>query len=155
MKRKVNASKSRKLALDAYIKLMRSYESVNRRIEQGYPLNDKLTDSQFAVLEALYFHGTMKQIDLAKKILKTPGNLTTVIDNLVRDSLVTRKVSAEDRRANDIELTAKGEALIATVFPKVAESIEAAFSILDEQEIIELSRLLKKLGTFGMKHIMQ
>jgi MarR family 2-MHQ and catechol resistance regulon transcriptional repressor len=135
-------------SLKGYVKLMRAAESVNRRINAEHVLAGRLTMSQFAVLEALYAHGgQLKQVEIAKKILKTPGNLTLVIDNLVRASLVTRTVSAADRRANAIELTLKGSTLISEVFPMMADAITDAFDVLDSQELNQLSELLKKLGT--------
>ena len=135
-------------SLKGYVKLMRAAESVNRRINAEHVLAGRLTMSQFAVLEALFAHGgQLKQVEIAKKILKTPGNLTLVIDNLVRASLVTRTVSAADRRANAIELTPKGSTLISEVFPKMADAITEAFDILDAQELNQLSELLRKLGT--------
>lgn len=135
-------------SLKGYVKLMRAAESVNRRINAEHVLAGRLTMSQFAVLEALFAHGgQLKQVEIAKKILKTPGNLTLVIDNLVRASLVTRTVSAADRRANAIELTPKGSTLISEVFPLMADAITDAFDVLDSQELNQLSELLKKLGT--------
>lgn len=135
-------------SLKGYVKLMRAAESVNRRINAERVLAGRLTMSQFAVLEALYAHeGQLKQVEIAKKILKTPGNLTLVIDNLVRAALVTRTVSVSDRRANAIGLTPKGSKLISEVFPLMADAIAAAFGVLDSQELNQLSLLLKKLGT--------
>jgi MarR family 2-MHQ and catechol resistance regulon transcriptional repressor len=135
-------------SLKGYVKLMRAAESVNRRINAEHVLAGRLTMSQFAVLEALFAHGgQLKQVEIAKKILKTPGNLTLVIDNLVRASLVTRTVSAADRRANAIELTPQGSKLISEVFPLMADAITEAFDVLDSQELNQLSELLKKLGT--------
>ncbi|MDA3833130.1 MAG: MarR family winged helix-turn-helix transcriptional regulator [Spirochaetales bacterium] len=147
MKRAAVDAKKNRIALNAYIKLMRCTETVNKRIEKQEPLRGTLTVSQFAVLEALYFHGPMKQVEIAKKILKTPGNLTMVIDNLVKADLVTRRVSDRDRRSNSIELTDKGNNLIVKVFPRMADAIEHTFSVLTEKELAEFSKLLKKLGT--------
>jgi MarR family 2-MHQ and catechol resistance regulon transcriptional repressor len=134
-------------SLDAYIKLMRAVESVNRRINSEQVLEKKVTMSQFAVLEALYFHdGQMRQVEIAQKILKTPGNLTLVIDNMVRSSLVTRKPSASDRRANDIALTDTGRQLIERLFPRMADAIVDSFTILNSDQLKQLSGLLKQLG---------
>ncbi|MGM0432896.1 MAG: MarR family winged helix-turn-helix transcriptional regulator [Spirochaetota bacterium] len=146
MKQVSTVLESKQPALQAYIKLMRAVESVNHRIEWQEPLKRRVTISQFAVLEALYFHGPMKQVEIARKVLKTPGNLTMVIDNLVKSALVSRRPSKEDRRANTIELTAEGEEVISQVFPHVAEAIAKTFSVLDAHELSELSKLLKKLG---------
>lgn len=146
--KEVRMETSGQQSLKGYVKLMRAAESVNRRIHAERVLAGRLTMSQFAVLEALYAHGgQLKQVEIAKKILKTPGNLTLVIDNLVRAALVTRTVSVSDRRANAIELTPEGSKLISEVFPLMAGAINEAFSVLDSQELNQLSELLKKLGT--------
>ncbi|MEZ4836037.1 MAG: flavin reductase [Caldilineaceae bacterium] len=98
-------------SLSVYIKLMRAAESTTSRINDH--LRDYgLTVSQFGVLEALYHLGPMCQGDLARKILKSSGNLTTVVDNLARDELVEHVRSDTDRRMVHVHLTDKGRALI-------------------------------------------
>lgn len=147
VKKQLEATVQEKRSLDAYIKLMRSTESVNRRIDQQKPLPASLTSSQFAVLEALLFHGPLKQAEISRKILKTPGNLTLVIENLVKAGLTERTFLADDRRVKIIKLTEKGRVLIETVFPNMKTAISRSFSVLTQNELQELSRLLKKLGT--------
>ncbi|MCF7953005.1 MAG: MarR family transcriptional regulator, partial [Spirochaetales bacterium] len=116
-------------------------------IDQQKPLPASLTSSQFAVLEALLFHGPLKQAEISRKILKTPGNLTLVIENLVKAGLTERTSLADDRRVKIIKLTEKGRVLIETVFPNMKTAISRSFSVLTQNELQELSRLLKKLGT--------
>jgi len=151
MKKSISGRDREKQSLSAYIKLMRSSESVNRRIEEQKPLPAGLTTSQFAVLEALYHHGPLKQSVIAEKILKTPGNLTLVIDNLARAGLAERKPAADDRRAKIINLTDEGLELIRTVFPRMAAAITNSFSVLDDDELARLAELLKKLGRDGVE----
>ncbi|MEN4098846.1 MAG: hypothetical protein ROW52_02905, partial [Anaerolineaceae bacterium] len=52
----------------------------------------------------------------------------------------------EDRRQVLIELTAQGEALIKTIFPRQAEAIRQEMSVLSLEEQQALGRLLRKLG---------
>jgi len=113
--------KSEVLALDAYIKLMRSADSVTSRAHLVLPPGVTLT--QFAALEALYHLGPLFQSELAAKLLKSGGNLTLVVDNLERDGLVSRTRDPADRRYVKVELTPKGRRFIGTLFPKVAKSI--------------------------------
>jgi MarR family transcriptional regulator, 2-MHQ and catechol-resistance regulon repressor len=141
-----------KLCLETYIKLQRSAESVNRRIDRMRPLPDGMTTSQFAVLEALLFHGSLKQADIAKKILKTQGNLTMVIDNLVKAGLVERQGLPEDRRVKLIHLTTAGEAIIEQVFPRMADAITDSLSVLTDEQLRELSALLRTLGLGNHTH---
>lgn len=132
-------------ALDAYIKLMRASETVTSCINE-HLRSHGLTTSQFGVLEALYHLGPMCQSELARKILKSSGNLTTVIDNLVREELVERTRNEDDRRMIDIYLTKEGAQLIQTIFPTHVRGVVETFSVLSLKEQEHLASLLKKLG---------
>jgi DNA-binding MarR family transcriptional regulator len=46
-----------------------------------------------------------------------------------------------------VELTSQGRELIGRIFPQHAALIENVASVLDPKEQVELSRLLKKLGS--------
>jgi MarR family 2-MHQ and catechol resistance regulon transcriptional repressor len=139
-----NAPKREKAALDAYIKLMRSAESVTARVHEVLPSN--LTVTQFAVLEVLFHLGPLCQGQLATKLLKSTGNLTLVIANLEKAGLIKRARQPEDMRFITITLTSRGQALIAELFPRVSAKIDSEFSVLSSEEKSELSRITKKLG---------
>ncbi|KAF0217352.1 MAG: MarR family transcriptional regulator 2-MHQ and catechol-resistance regulon [Geobacteraceae bacterium] len=136
---------SEKRALNAYTKLMRAAESVTGRTGRTMAASD-LTISQFGILEALFHKGPLCQRDIAKKILKSTGNITMVIDNLERRGLVRRERTAEDRRYIIIHLTNEGQQLIAGVFPRVLAAIVEEMCILEETEQDELGRLCRVLG---------
>ena len=74
--------------------------------------------------------------------------MTVVIDNLEKQGLVERNRSPEDRRVTFIRLTERGQKLFDQIFVQHAKYVEdLIWSILDEQEILQLSSMLKKLGT--------
>jgi len=131
-------------ALGAFVKLMRASESVSSDVHRQLA-HTKLTMSQFGILEALYHLGPMCQKDIARKILKSAGNITMVIDNLEKRGLVVRERSSQDRRYYEVSLTDKGNVLIAEIFPDHAERIRERMSLLSAEELKKLSRLLKKL----------
>lgn len=133
-----------KLALDAYIKLMRAAESVTSRVHETLP--DDLTVTQFAVLETLFHLGPLCQGALATKLLKSTANLTLVIANLEKAGLVKRVRQPDDLRFITVSLAPQGRSLIAKLFPKVATRISEEFSVLNPAEKTELCRLAKKLG---------
>ena len=110
-----------------------------------------LTVSQFGVLEALYHLGPLSQRDIGKKILKTSGNITMVVDNLEKRHLVKREKDITDRRVIIVRLTDEGYRLIHKIFPVHAEIAERVFAALGNQEIKQLGRLLKILGKAGME----
>ena len=81
--------------LNTFIKLTRAVDAYMARVANHHPLGD-LTLSQFGVLEAVYHLGPMSQKDIGKKILKSGGNMTLVIDNLVKRGLVERNQAEAD-----------------------------------------------------------
>lgn len=133
-------------ALGAYVKLLRAAETVDGTVMPE--LNAAgLTPSQFGVLEALSHVGPMCLTDLARKILKTGGNLTMVVGNLEKRGLVTRTRRREDRRYYLVAITEKGSKLIREVFPGHVQRIVEAMSALSPSEQHSLAMLCRKLGT--------
>jgi MarR family 2-MHQ and catechol resistance regulon transcriptional repressor len=132
-------------ALDAYIKLRRAANTLSA-LEAASLRESGLTESRFGALEALHHLGPMLQKELASKLLCSPGNLTTVIDNLERDGLVERRRSPKDRRAVMVHLTPDGRKLIEELFPRHAAAIVDWFSVLSAEEQLHLSEALRRLG---------
>lgn len=133
------------LNLKTLVILSRCMQSVHKReyktIKEG-----GLTVSQFAVLEVLYHKGDLRISEIIDKILSTGGNMTVVIDNLVKENLVERRIDSSDRRVNLISITEKGRKLMSEIFPKHVENINEIFSVLTEEEKKSLTGLLKKLS---------
>ncbi len=134
-----------RIALDAYVKLMRAGESLVDRLSPEMQAAG-LTWSQFGVLEALLHLGPLCQKDLGEKLLKSTGNITMVVDNLEREGLVRRERRQEDRRYITVSLTDAGRALIEELFPKHARRVAELFSILSKEEQSELASLCRAIG---------
>jgi MarR family 2-MHQ and catechol resistance regulon transcriptional repressor len=132
-------------ALDVYIKLSRAAESVETHVN-SHLKNYGLTWSQFGVLEALFHLGPLHQQDLAAKILKSSGNLTLVIDNLVKRGLVERERDQGDRRFITVCLSEAGHQLISGIFPDHVTQVVAAIGVLTPAEQQQLAQLCRKLG---------
>jgi len=132
-------------ALSAYVKLMRAAESMTARIHR-HLVSVCLTISQFGVLEALYHLGPLSQAEIAKKVLKSSGNITMVIDNLEKRGLVKRERKQDDRRFYSIQLTVSGNKLIAELFPRHAERIMKEMGALSPAEQEALGQLCRRLG---------
>jgi MarR family 2-MHQ and catechol resistance regulon transcriptional repressor len=145
MNTRFKGNKEELLALNTWIKLSRAGNSVLKTIKPSM-VQHNLSPTQFAVLELLLHRGSMAQNIIGQKLLRSDGNIVKVIDNLERDGLAERKTDLNDRRAYQIVLTKKGERIIKSIFPQHVKSIVETFSILNEVEQVELSRLCKKLG---------
>ena len=133
------------LALRNFIKLNRACTSVNRFVHIQLAEN-RLTATQFGVLDALVHAGALTISQVANKILCSQNSLSSVIDTMEKGGLVTRVRSAEDRRVVTVHLTDKGRDRFEEIWPEHQRRIEMAFSALTEPEQLELERLLRKLG---------
>ena len=131
-------------ALAAYVKLLRASESVLRESTRPLALYD-LTPSQFGVLEALYDDGPQCLSDLARRILKTSGNLTVVVENLEKRRLVRCRPGRRDRRFITVALTAKGRSLLRSILPGHATAVVAVMDRLSAREQEALGTLCGKL----------
>jgi len=143
--KKISYGELSDLNLKTLIALSRATNSVHRReyktIKEG-----GLTVSQFSVLEVLYHKGALKVQEIIEKTLSTGGNMTVVIENLVKDDLVMRFKDPEDKRVNLISITDKGKALIDSIFPSHIENINEIFNVLTEEEKKSLITISKKLS---------
>ncbi len=110
------------------------------------PAADGLTGSQFGALEALYHLGPLNQTEIARKLLKSGGNITLVIDNLEKRELVLRRRDEEDRRVLTVHLTDQGHRMIRELFPRHAAAIAEEMSALTIAEQEDLGRLCRKVG---------
>ncbi len=132
-------------ALNAFVALARAAESVAQRLDRALRRRN-FSQTQLGVLEALLHLGPMHQRELARKMLRSPANMTAAIDRLERRGLVRRVACQEDRRRTTIELTARGRRAIGAVFPRHVGEIVRAFAALSAAEQEELRRLCRKLG---------
>lgn len=103
-----------------------------------------LTVCQFGVLEALYNKGNLRIQDLIEKLLSTSGNMTVVIKNMIRDGYISKTVDANDRRASLIGLTPLGRKTIEKILPGHYDHVGEIFSVLTEEEQVQLVHILKK-----------
>jgi MarR family 2-MHQ and catechol resistance regulon transcriptional repressor len=138
-------SKEEIMALDIAIKLVRAAETLISKTSLTLSRYN-ITLSQFGILDAIYHLGPLTQKSLGEKILKSGGNITHVVDNLERRTLVKRYRGKSDRRNFEIHLTKKGEKLITKVLPEQVKMIKNELGILslDESEIFQ--KLCKKIG---------
>ncbi len=133
------------LNLKMIIGLTRSTQRIRKRDADFLRLHH-LTLPQFGVLESLYHLGDMRICEIVKKTLSTGGNMTVVINNLIKEDLIRRYKDPEDQRAYIIQLTETGYQLIEEIFPKHLDNVRDAFSHLSIDEKKQLSFLLKKLN---------
>jgi MarR family 2-MHQ and catechol resistance regulon transcriptional repressor len=105
-----------------------------------------LTETQFFMLDVLYHLGSMNQKDLGKKISRSEGNITMVVNNLEKQKLIKKKQSEDDKRVYIIKLRNEGKELYERVFPKFLKIIMSEFEGIKEKEHKEFQKVCKKIG---------
>src|ERR1700690_3197649 len=106
-----NGDPNERRALDAYIKLSRASGTLDARLAANLARLG-LTSGQLGVMEALMHLGPLSQGELGRKLQRSGGNVTTVIDNLERRNLVARTRNRDDRRVVTVDLTKAGRRMI-------------------------------------------
>ncbi|MET3600771.1 MarR family winged helix-turn-helix transcriptional regulator [Martelella mangrovi] len=98
----------------------------------------QLTQPQFAALTMLAAYPEHSSADLARLALLTPQTMSTIVANLEKAGLVSRRPNARHGRKQHIDLTGKGRAVLAAAKDKayVLETELLAGMTDDEQTVI-------------------
>ena len=104
-----------------------------------------LTAEQYLVMDTLWNEGTLTQQAIAFIIQKDKNSVTQFIDNLEKKGLVTRSVSKDDRRVNNIVVTKEGMAMKDSTKKLAIETMEKALEGIPEQDVLTFVDVLKKI----------
>lgn len=102
-------------------------------------------------LELLGLYGPMRMTDLAHKLSISTGTLTSRIDRMEKEGLVTRIANPQDRRSLLIALTEQGKAHFCThdeAHLHLTGELTAAFSAQDKQHLLGM---LEKMNVYFRK----
>ena len=83
--------------------------------------------------------------ELAQRLMVTNGNLTGLVERLVRERLVSRAASPVDGRAQIVRLTAAGKRALDVMTPEHQRWIAALFAGLSSDDTAQLYALLGRL----------
>ncbi len=107
-----------------------------------------LTTGQFDVIATLGNQPPMTCKELAENTLMLKGNLTVVLNSLLKKELISRKENPDDKRSVLIALTTTGEELFQKSFPEHKQYLEPICSQFDN---IEMDQLQQELYAIRMK----
>ena len=106
-----------------------------------------LTAEQYLVMDTLWNEGTLTQQAIAYIIQKDKNSVTQFIDNLEKKGLVTRSIAKEDRRVNNIVVTAEGMALKDSTKQLAINTMEEALKGISEADLQTFVGVLKKVNS--------
>lgn len=107
--------------------------------------NYTITPPQFIALQWLFEHGDMTIGDLSTKMYLAFSTTTDLVDRMEKNQLVLRVRNEQDRRVVQIHLLKEGERIIEEVIVKRQDYLRDVLSDFNDQEVENLSILLKKL----------
>ena len=120
----------------------RSTQIFTKRMQQA---GLDLTSVQFAALDAIIAHPGIDQAGVAARIAYDRATIGGVIDRLVQKGYVARRVSASDRRAREIEITAEGRSVFDAAYPEIErlqDDILTGLTTEERQTFLTLARKL-------------
>lgn len=129
--------------VDAYVALVRVADRMHAEVSSGLLLCG-LTATQFSTLKVLRMNGELSQREVAKRILKTEGNLTQVLDRLESLGYIRRTRGTKDRRQSLVSLTELGAEVFDREYPDHLSRIESVMGAFSAEEVEILAGLLRK-----------
>ena len=105
-----------------------------------------VTVAEWVMLREMYEAGETSPSRLAASSGLTRGTVSKLVDRLVRKKLATRAEAGEDRRYQDVELTAAGRTLVPTLAALADRNDEKFFGCLSSGERATLTAMLRKLA---------
>ena len=106
-----------------------------------------LAEADFRVLTTLFSQpdGVAHPGDLCSRAAQSPANMSRICDALVGRDLITRVLSAQDRRRMVLRITEQGEELVRQLLPKMFASLRGMLADFPQAEQAQLIAQLKRL----------
>ncbi len=102
--------------LRLWLQMLKATRNVEARLRNELRENYDTTLPRFDVLATLLANpGGIKMSALSEQLVVSNGNVTTIINRLVKDGLVKRTNLESDRRAFVVEITPKGQEFVLEV----------------------------------------
>jgi MarR family transcriptional repressor of emrRAB len=106
-----------------------------------------LAEAEFRVLTTLFSQpdGVAHPGDLCARAGQSPANMSRISDALVSRNLITRVLSAQDRRRMVLRITEEGEELVRRLLPTMFVSLRGLLAEFTEPEQQQLIAQLKRM----------
>ncbi|QOY90884.1 MarR family winged helix-turn-helix transcriptional regulator [Paludibaculum fermentans] len=121
---------------------------VSNHVSQGFARkleNTGVTVAEWVILRELFDARETSPSRLAASSGLTRGAVSKLIDRLLLKGLVTRKEAGDDRRFQEVNLTAAGRAAVPALAALADRNDEEFFSHLPAKEREQLVSILRKL----------
>ncbi|MFC2967898.1 MarR family winged helix-turn-helix transcriptional regulator [Acidimangrovimonas pyrenivorans] len=129
-------------SLIALRRILRATEMYRRDLAQAAGL----TAAQFRALQLVAERGFCTATDISKRMGIKQATVTSLVDKLVRQGMVTREKSATDRRQTNILLTERGATTLRTAPDALQQRFVRKFEALADWEQAQLISSLERVA---------
>jgi DNA-binding MarR family transcriptional regulator len=138
------AGQERDVPVSLWLSLLKAHGLLLRRVRRRVP--EGLTLPQFDVLAQLERHAAgMSPGQLTRELLVTAGNVTGIVDRLVRRGFVERRRVPSDGRTRRLVLTPEGRRVVRRAIPEHRKEIALHMAEVPPEELRALRDLLRSL----------
>jgi DNA-binding MarR family transcriptional regulator len=130
-------------ALRLWLRLLTCTQLIEREVRSRLRARFATTLPRFDLMSQLDRHPEgLKMNELSRRMMVTGGNVTGIVDQLVKEGLVARKPEPVDRRAFRVRLTRAGARAFAEMAREHESWIVSILSGLSRREHADLYALL-------------
>jgi len=130
------------------VEIFDSFGEIKNYLHKYMMQHDKsshLSPIKCRILFLLKHHKNIPQKWLVHELHITPSGVNQMIDELKENKYITRRVDKNDKRMTILNLTPKGEIKFKKFKANLQKKMAEIFSTLDDQDIIELEKILAKI----------
>lgn len=133
-------------ALRLWLRLLTCSQLIERQVRTRLRNRFDITLPRFDLMSQLERHAAgLKMNELSRLMMVTGGNITGIVDQLVKEGLVERVDDAADRRAWRVRLTRAGSKAFAEMARAHEEWVVELLSGLSRRDADSLMQLLARL----------
>jgi len=119
--------------------------------DPGEPALAPLRNQTYHILRILERSGPFPVSSIGKQLIVAKQNMTTLIDKLMKESLVERRLDSRDRRVINVFITKKGKKFLQESRQRLKKIASQNLSELSEEDTESLYQALKTIRTIGQK----
>ena len=140
---KMSLSKQR---LRVWLRLLDRNRDIQNRLRSALREEFDMTLPRFDVMATLNWQPEgLRMSALSARLKVSNGNVTGIIESLIREGLVTRTVAPEDKRAAMVRLTERGVAQFQLMAAAHEAWVNEMFDGFDSEQLDQFAGLLEQL----------
>ena len=118
-----------------------------KRVEKEGKEFGLTTSHQFGILIILS-DGAISQKEIAEKIFSDEPTTTRTLERMIKNELIVKKRSTEDKRKQIVQMTNKGQELLENIFPLVMRINKEIKNLLEEDEFNQFMKTMQKIDAY-------